>query len=249
MTRHVAVTTLDDVVRMAIEDLYPDQTIPDEHNYLPDGTQFKAPDHSIMGGAVLIERKSGNPVVTGSRYYKKMAEIAREQGKPFYAVGRFDMGQVIRSLPDPDLANRKLIDYMLNQTLKRIRQARRKFEEYAQHVNINDAACVLVYSDNSNLKASTAAYEYFLGKKMGGTKDEEDQTGRIDAICFVKDPRYVLRGPESYWFKCILKNNVSGERVKNVSAFVGALHHRIAHYADYHSSALADADRFRMLRV
>lgn len=248
MTRHVAVTTLDDVVRMAIEDLYPDQSIPDENNYLPGGKQFKAPDHSIMGGAVLIERKSGNPV-TGSRYYEKLSEIAREQGAPFYAVGRFNMGQVIRSLPDPDLANRKLVDYMLNQTWKRIGQARRKFEEYAQHVDINDAACVLVYSDNSDLKASTAAYEHFLSRKMGGANGDEDQTGRINAICFVKDPRFVLRGPESYWFKCILKNNVSGEQVKNVSAFVGALHHRVAHYADYHSSALADADRFRMLRV
>ncbi len=90
-TQIVTQTTTDDVVRMAIEDLFPDQAIPDENNYLSKGKQHKAPDHSILDGRILIERKSRN-TEDNSQFYYKLVEIAKAQGQPFYGVGRFNLG-------------------------------------------------------------------------------------------------------------------------------------------------------------
>jgi hypothetical protein len=233
---------------MAIEDLFPDQTIPDENNYLPDGNQFKAPDHCILNGSVLIERKSGN-AVDNSQFYQKLSDIAKEQGHAFYGFGKFNLGHLIKELPDPAAASRKMTDFMLSQTWKRVSDARRKFEEYAAHCQNEEQSRLLIFSDNSTIKSSTAMHEYFLARKMGGFENS-DQTGIIDAIIFVKDPRLVLDEPNSYWFKFLVKGRVSKDAKDKLTQVVLNLHNRIAHYSDYLAAVRnARVGSFRVLLV
>jgi hypothetical protein len=72
--------SVDDVVRMAIDDVFPGQTIPDRDNRRADGSQFKAPDHAILDKRVLIERKSRNGE-DNSRFLREVTGNRRATGK------------------------------------------------------------------------------------------------------------------------------------------------------------------------
>ncbi|RJG46643.1 hypothetical protein [Mesorhizobium sp. DCY119] len=217
---------------MAIEDVFPEQTVPDQNNFLPGGRQFKAPDHAILDGKVFIERKSRN-AADNSRVYYKLQEIAKNQGKPFYAVGQFNMGRIIETLPNPEDASRKLTDFILGQMMKSIRNAKHKFEEHAKYVDSDGQLRILIISDNTEMRSSTAADEYFVGRKMGGLELEQDETGMIDAVILVKNPEFVLDQPNSYWYKCLVKRRVASSDHKTIKSIASALHTRISCYGPY----------------
>ncbi|MBB6301675.1 hypothetical protein [Rhizobium leucaenae] len=65
------------------------------------GRQHKAPDHLILNGKIAIERKSRN-AIDQSQFYKKLQEIATQQGAPFWGVGRLNFKVIINQLPVTD---------------------------------------------------------------------------------------------------------------------------------------------------
>lgn len=228
--------SVDDVVRMAIEDLFPDQTIPDENNHLPDGSQHKAPDHLILDGAIAIERKSRNSV-DQSQFYEKLREIAFEQGAPFWGVGRINLKVVLRQLPDPESATRKLTDFVMNQVTKTVRKAEKKFSEYERFVPRAGQLRILVIADNTEIREGTAAAEYFLGRKMGAISSADDRAAILDAIFYIKDPRFTLDEKDSYWFKALVRKRLGPNQMEKLNVFISGLHHRVAHYEPYFTSA------------
>ncbi|MGN7752328.1 hypothetical protein [Sinorhizobium sp. 22678] len=231
-------TSVDDVVRMSIEDLFPDQSIPDQHNHLGNGKQHKAPDHLILNGEIAIERKSRN-VVDQSQFYEKLQEIAAQQGTPFWAAGRMNLKAVIRQLPDPEGATKMMTDFMMNQVMKSVRKAEKKFEEYEKFVPKDGQLRVLIISDNTEIKEGTASVEYFFGRKMGALSSTDDRAQILDAIFYIKDPRYTLDERDSYWFKALVRERLPADRVQKANGLAAALHHRIAHYEPYFQAASA----------
>ncbi|NTF87639.1 hypothetical protein G6L46_10935 [Agrobacterium rhizogenes] len=232
----IGMITVDDVVRMAIEDLFPDQSIPDQNNHVGKGRQHKAPDHLILNGKIAIERKSRN-TIDQSQFYKKLQEIAAQQGAPFWGVGRLNFKAIIDQLPDPKDASQKMTDFMMNQVMKTMRKSQKKFEEYAQFVPQEGQARVLIISDNTEIRQGTAAVEYFIGRKMGALDAGDDQVKAIDATFYVKDPRCTIDEEDSYWFKAISRACLSQEKQQNVNGLASVLHHRISRYAPYASAA------------
>lgn len=244
-----AQTTVDDVVLMALDDLFPGHKKPDTENYLPNGQQYKAPDHAILDGMLLIERKSRN-AVDQSQFYEKLRTIASEQNSPFIGLGNINLAHVFQKLPDPELAKRKFTDYMMNQTLKRMKEARKKFESYVEAVNKSDQIKVLIISDNTEIRSATTSDEYYIGRKMGAINQSHDQIGIIDCVILIKDPRYAMDIERSYWFKFLCRNRLSKEDRKLVERFGLALHHRVGHYADFYAAASQFRnDAFRMTIV
>ena len=229
-------SNVDDVVRMSIENLFPDQMVPDQENYRADGTQFKAPDHAVLNGKVLIERKSRNPR-GGSNLYERLQAIAQEQGAPFRAYGKINIGNVISSLPDPTRANQQIVDFLLGQTMKIVRKAKLKFEEYHQERGEPDQIRILIIADHSDMMEATATTEQFLGRKMGGYDQTKDETGLIDAVFFVKHPALTIDEQNSYWFKAIIKRVLDGENRKLVEGIAATMHQRLSNYGPYNAAA------------
>ncbi len=132
----------------------------------------------------------------------------------------------------------KMADFMMRQTMKSVANARKKFEDYSKHVPGEPVRIVMI-SDNTEIRSSTATEEHFLGRKMGALAASEDETGLIDAIFFIKNPKFVFDDDNSYWFKCLVKrrlNKDNRELVENVSR---AFHFRISHYEPYFKAATA----------
>ena len=92
---------------------------------------------------------------------------------------------------------------------------------------------MLIISDNSEIRLSTAFVEHFVARKMGGVEDNKDETGLIDAIILVKHPAYVIDEPNSYWFKCLIKKRLTPDDHEVAVGVASALHHRTAHYATF----------------
>lgn len=246
MLVEVDAITVDDVVRMAIEDLFPDHLIPDQNNQISKGRQHKAPDHLILDGKIAIERKSRN-TTDQSQFYEKLQEIAMQQGAPFWGVGMLSSNNIINKLPDPKAATQKLTDFMMNQVMKTIRKSQKKFEEYAQFVPFDGQVRVLIISDNTEIKHSTAAVEYFIGRKMGAMNNIDDQANIIDAIFYVKHPEYTIDEVNSYWFKGVTRTSLPPEKRQYVDWLVAVLHNRISCYAPY--AVAANKFRRSALRV
>ncbi|MBB4236452.1 hypothetical protein [Rhizobium esperanzae] len=228
--------SVDDVVRMSIEDLFRDQLIPDEMNRLGNGKQHKAPDHLILDGEIAIERKSRN-AVDQSQFYEKLQKIADQQGAPFWAVGRMNFKAIIRQLPDPDSATKKMTDFMMNQVMKTVRKSEKKFEEYEKFVPKDGQLRVLIISDNTKIREGTASIEHFIGRKVGALSSTNDPAQILDAIFYIKDPRYTLDERDSYWFKVLIRERLSADRRQRANGLAAALHHRISHYGPYFQAA------------
>lgn len=229
-------TTVDDVVRMSIEDLFPGHTIPDQNNHIRKGWQHKAPDHLILDGSVAIERKSRN-AVDQSQFYEKLQEIAAEQGRPFWGVGKLDLKSIVRELPNPEDANKRMTDFMMNQTMKTVRTAQKKFAEYASFVPKQGQIRVLIISDNTTIREGTASVEYYLGRRMGALSALDDQATIIDSILYIKDPRFTRDEENGYWFKAIVRDRLDNDQRERASRLIAALHHRIMHYGPYFDTA------------
>eukprot|EP01012_Entosiphon_sulcatum_P049475 TRINITY_DN68099_c0_g1_i1.p1 TRINITY_DN68099_c0_g1~~TRINITY_DN68099_c0_g1_i1.p1 ORF type:complete len:247 (+),score=6.99 TRINITY_DN68099_c0_g1_i1:66-806(+) len=240
--------TTDDVVRMAIEDIFPGHFIPDQDNYLPGGDQFKAPDHSILDGRVLIERKSRN-VKDDSQFYEKILEIARSQGVVIGGYGMANIGDIIKILPNPDEASKDFTDYFMNKALRFIKEASRKFQEYANNVDGSGQLRILIISDNSSIHRSTDIDEYFIGRRMIGL-EVSGKKNLIDSVIFVKNPEFVFDKENSYWFKCLIRGNLKKDERDILLWISEILHRRIGNYADYYGHVRKFAiGRYRPLIV
>jgi hypothetical protein len=206
---------LDEMVVAAILKLFPDGTAPDENNYSADGLQYKAPGHELMSGRVLIERKTLN-AVDNSQFYAKLAEIAKQQGKPFFGYGRLNFANIIDALPDPEAAGRKMTDFMLNRLNKNVGASRKKFDSHLKHTGKLDCARIVLIMDQSEILMHTDWVEYFIGKLFIKQRSGKFNAGLVDGIIYIKNPKYVLGGKNSYWFKCLIKEEAQG----NVRALV-----------------------------
>jgi hypothetical protein len=229
---------IDKIIELAIGDMFPSSTVPDANNYLLNGNQYKAPDHSILNGTILIERKSRN-AVDNSQYYSKFHDISNRQGRPMQAYGIFNLGEAIKKLPDPDAASIEISDYFHSQISKRIRETDNKFEEHRDAVGEHGQTRILIITDESEITSTTSFTEHFLGRRMGGYGN--DQTGLIDSIFYMKNPKYVLDDANSYWFKLLTKRRVLAQRRKVVNDLAILLHGKIAIHPDY----IMEACRFR----
>jgi hypothetical protein len=221
---------LDNVIEITIGEMFPGSTVPDSSNYLPNGNQYKAPDHSILGGVILIERKSRN-AVDHSQYYNKFHEISKKQGSPMLGFGLFNLGSAIERLPDPDAASIEITDYFHSQIWKRIRETDKKFKAHREAVGGSDQTRILILSDESEIAGATSFTEHFLGRKMGGYGI--DDTGLIDSIIYVKNPKFVLDGVNSYWFKVLIKKRVSDDHVTIIKQISSKLHTEIKLLPEY----------------
>ena len=108
------IKTLDGLVKASILEWFPDGTVPDENNFLPNGSQYKAPDHSILDGKILIERKA-RTITDKSQFYEKLVKISTSQGRPIFAFGKFNVAEAIKKMPDPVSANRIFSEYCHSQ--------------------------------------------------------------------------------------------------------------------------------------
>lgn len=204
------VIDLDDLVNRAIHSLFRNPVSPDESNYLPNGQQHKDPDHAVLDGKVLIERKSRTAIDDGAMY-AKLSAIAAEQGRPFRAYGRISASRIIMGLPDPEKADREMADYVFGQFFKRVKDARRQFEEYRNFETFPPILRILILTVESNYRYSSSLYERNLGRKMGGYGDA-DETGLIDCIYVVLNPSQLMVEPRSYWFKCLMKSRLTEDQ-------------------------------------
>lgn len=227
---------LDFAVESAIHDLYPGHYVPDENNYLPDGSNYPAPDHLVCDDQVLIERKSLNSKDDG-QLWRKVRSIASEQGKQFMGVGKVNVASIINQLPDPESANRKLADYCMNKVLTNIKLSLPKFKSYEEITKSFDKLAVLIISDQSEITSSTIAVEHYIGRKMGGYSRKEDKAGRLDCIMFIKDPRYTIKGERNHWFKVLIRDELSDARKRTLQDLSLKLHMQLFFHKDYNRAA------------
>jgi hypothetical protein len=217
---------IDDCIRMAIEEIDPRQSAPDQENLLPNGKQHRAPDHSMLNGTVLIERKSLN-ATDDSRHAQKLMDIAHSQGKQGFALGKVHSERIINSLPDPKSANRKMVDFSLNQMKKSVCDARDQFSDHAQHVRAIGQLRMLTLADHSTSEGSVGHTVYFLGRMMGALDLKADRTGLIDAIVYVKHPKFVWDEDNSCWFNCLVKKRLTAVSTELTLRLAATFHDRL----------------------
>lgn len=240
---------LDYAVESVIHDLYPGHYVPDENNYLPDGTNYPAPDHLVCDDQVLIERKSLNPE-DEHKVIKKLTEIAVEQGSPFVAFGTVNSAALINKLPNPDAANYALADHMFKKITDNFRETRKKFTSYAQVTNSIDTINVLIVSDHAKIISSSMAVEHYIGRKMGGYKVSEDKADFLDCVIYIKDPRFSLQIKRGYWFKVLIRDKLSDVSKEILREFSLNLHIKLYHHKDYCRAAEQfSGDKLRFLYV
>lgn len=225
-------TSLNDVVKMAIEDLFPDQIEPDKLNYLPDGNQHMAPDHEFMDGTIAVERKSILPNST-QKMYLKLQEISRRQGDPMIGVGQFNASSFTNRLPDPEAAVREFNDYLYSQTLKRLRDAAKKFVGYVNATNTSAQTRVVVLSDETPLLGSNASTEAYLVRKFRTVESLRHKSTPIHCIIYIKNPRYVMDIEHSYWFKSLIRSDIECSHIEAANFFSDHLHAKILAYVPY----------------
>ena len=228
MTHH---TSLDAMIRAIIETM-PDHYAPDEHNRREDGKRYKAPDHSAFGGYLLIERKS-RPDGVNSKLFKRLEAIGRGQGWRGGAYGMQRIDRLIADFPHPVAANRKVTDYALGQMLKQLKEAKRKFVDFAKHNDTSRSVRIVVVSDHSTDPGGNAADEAFIGRKMGGYDPSSDELSPIDAIILARHPRYVFDEENSYWLKCLMRGRLSERDRGNVVQLASVIHDTLASLPDF----------------
>jgi hypothetical protein len=217
------VPALEEITENAIKLLYPDYIQPDHDNYLSPSTQYKSPDFAVLQESVLIELKSRKAIDDG-KYSEKLVDIAQSQSVQINGFGLVNFGCFIRRLPDPQKAERKLLDYMMNKIMKSAREANAKFSSYEKHTEKYPSARITVISDNLAMISETYSIEYYLARKLSSIDSMDDSLSHTDAIIFLKDPKFVMDRDNSYWFKCICKRTSRDITKENVLSFSKSLH-------------------------
>jgi len=219
--------TIDEQVKIAIQELLPGGSEPDKENYLPDGSQYKAPDHASIDLSMLIERKAITPIDDG-RYFHRLTKIGDQRGWQGGAYGIARIDRLIAGMPDPDAAYRSMVEWALNGMMGHLTDARKKFEQHKIHNSAEHALRIVIVSDHSTIPQGNAWVEHFLGHKMGAFGKRHDKTGLIDAIFVLKSPLYIFDEDNSYWFKCLIKRRVVPVGERRIVDFAVDLHNTIA---------------------
>lgn len=240
--------TMDDIVRMSIEDLFPDQTIPDEESFLQDGNQYKAPDHLILNGQVAIERKSRN-TIDRSQFYQKFHEISKFQGNGIVGYGRNNLKNMINMLPYQLSAKRKMMAFVTNKAFAHLRDARKKFESYEMHVPVSGQVRMAILSDNTKIPESTDFWQFEIGRRMGAYTSDEDILGIIDAVIFIKRPKFVIDRSKCYWFCCLVRKDLSKARRELAIKVASAIHMRVSTHAEIQRDIVDFPSEFTSLLV
>lgn len=214
---------LDEIVRNVIERCFPNGPVPDLNNYLSNGNQFKAPDHSLFDGKVLVERKSRRNT-SSNNVYLKIQSIAGAQGKPVFAVGKVSLGRILENLPDQQQASRQIVDYLYGQMLKSLKDARDKFAQYEANSPSGERLRVVIFSDMSDSVHSTDTIEYFIGRKMGAVSPVDDVLQEIDVVIYLMCPQNLIDGPNSYWLKCLYREKLGPDANRFISQFLYVFH-------------------------
>ncbi|MFZ5747615.1 MAG: hypothetical protein ACOY45_08130 [Pseudomonadota bacterium] len=233
----------------AIIETMPGHFAPDEHNLLPDGSRYKAPDHSAFGGYLLIERKS-RPDEVSDKVVRRLKAIGEAQGWRGGAYGMVRIDRIMADFPDPVTANREITDYILGQLLKQLREAKKKFIAFAPHNRAAHSVRIVIVSDHSTQPGGNAADEAFIGRKMGGYDARDDQLPHIDAVILLKHPRYVFDEENSYWLKCLIRGSLSEQDRDNVVQLASVLHDSFAALPEFtHALTRLKRGHFRPLIV
>jgi len=209
---------VDKVLELSLEAVYPNHRRPDEQNYISGHRQYKAPDHEVASGKILIERKSRN-AKDDSQFYEKLKSIAKSQGCNIVALGLFNLDDAFKLLPDPESARREILNYTMNQMFKRLREAQRKFSDYMKFNDDNNQLKLVIISDLSEIYSSTAGFVHRFGEKMGARRQSDDAFPLIDGIIFIKDPRYVLERENSFWFNFLIRERVYQNKKELIKEF------------------------------
>jgi hypothetical protein len=219
---------IDDAVSCCICDIDPNFSIPDDNNVIDKSNKYKAPDFSINNDDILIECKSLNSIDNG-QIFKKLGDIAKSEGKEIHGVGYANTNQVFKRLNDPESAARIIADYSNDRLLQHLKATRKKFEEHLnENPNTRNSVRILIVSDNRNWKESPSGINQFLGRKMGGVNDGNDISGLIDAIVFIKRPKYVLLNKKGSWFNCLYKSNTHTNNSYKIKQFAFNLAQKIS---------------------
>lgn len=213
---------LDEMFIEALMKLDPQSKIPDEDNYVNKSRQYKAPDHSLFDGLLLVERKTRNTVDDG-QFYNKINSIASAQGTGVYILGKASASQVINQLPNANEAMQLFANYFMNQTKKTIVKCRKKFEDYSLHVPCEEAIKILILSDQSKIGGANDAIAYWVGAMMGATENDQNIAGCLDAIVYAQHPEFVWDRDNSYWFCSLVRDQGTSKTIKT-QKIIEALH-------------------------
>lgn len=209
---------LDKILELSLESIYPNHRRPDDQNYISGNRQYKAPDHEVAYGKILIERKSRN-AKDDSQFYEKLKSIAKSQGRNIFSFGLFNLNDAFKRLPDPDSAQREMLNYTMNQMFKRLTEAQKKFSDYMKFNDDNDQLKLVIISDLSEICSSTAVFVHRFGERMGAKRQSDDAFPLIDGIIFIKDPRYVLEKENSFWFNFLIRERVYQNKKELIEKF------------------------------
>jgi hypothetical protein len=181
---------------------------------------------------------------------RRLNEIGKAQGWRGAAYGVHRIDRVMADFPDPVAANRQITDYALGQMLKQLKEAKKKFVEFAPHNPAAHSVRIVVVSDLSTQPGGNAAEEAFIGRKMGGYGPKTDELRSIDAVILLKHARYVFDEENSYWLKCLMKRSLSQSDRGNVVQLASVIHDTLGVLPDF-SEALAKirCGQFRPLIV
>ncbi|WP_160661780.1 hypothetical protein [Qipengyuania pelagi] len=211
----------------AIIETMPDHFAPDEHNLLPDGKRYKAPDHSVLGGSLLIERKSRSDDLS-EKVVRRLTKLGLAQGWRGGAYGKHRLDRIMSDFPNLVAANREITDYIFRQMLKRLREANKKFIVFAKHNPAAHSTRVVIVSDHSTQPGGNAADEAFIGRKMGGYSPADDNIPYVDAVILLKHPSYVFDEENSYWLKCLIRGSLSEQNRDKVVHLASKIHNSFA---------------------
>lgn len=205
---------LDKIVLDCLNREFPGHRVPDAINYRSTGVQYKAPDHFIEEYGVYIERKSLNPQKTD--LIERVNIIAAKQGHcGFHAFGRVNAQSMLKQLPDPARANREFGVYMLNQMMKRVKQAAQKLFEYRCETGAIEPALLVISDHDSETVAGSDFDEYYLGRAMldRTIKHIDGLTG----VMYLRDPRYTINYRRSSWCNMLYRTDAPAVHQVNVA--------------------------------
>ncbi len=191
--------------QFSVEKLFPDFDRPDTENVLHGGVQYRAPDYSLMGGRLLIELKSINPT---KKVHERLEAISERQGKKAMIYGTANAESVFRNLPNPDAARTKLTDEIRNKVHKCLNAAKDQFSRFVPHQPYASPVRLVGITDNSSdALVNTEIYEYEIGRLLGGDSKARTKLGLIDAVVFIRNPKFVLPNQASGWFLYLRHQN------------------------------------------
>ncbi len=226
---------IDAFVALAIESLFPNHEKPDENNFNVDGSNYKAPDHALYGGAVLVERKTRNADIQ-KIIAKSIENISRQQNFTVNFMGQVPLAKIIKQYPNPDQANRQISDAIYDGILQSLRDANDKFRKYTSIIQKNDQLKIAIVSDNSAEMTSILSTSFFIWRKMGAEGNERDKLPFLDCVIIIRNPLYTVDCSDGYWFEVLLRDRTDSLGKSYAYDFVKYLHGYISNCTELRES-------------